>query len=370
MILKNKVLVVGPLNKDGVGGRLEEMKVWVNALSSSGANVEVFTRFNSAPYFGDLPVWESTHVIFGKKKIEIRIFKKIILRIWGSHFLKFKRDKFFYSKPWYRFLSEYDKVILFITDTSSERIIFESNIPQEVFIRFTGTLKNFEKLIIDGNNLKGRPRNYIFHDKNLLQNFIPELPYFFIDQTAIQEEVLLNVAINSNCKTFAMIGLFMEVKQVEEVINTFSRFPDFNLLIFGKGELESSYRKLILEKKLSNVIIRGFFPAGKMHLMFNEFDCLIINSSEETGPMTGVEAMAAGKTIISSSVGAMPGRLSNDEFIIGPINSLEMILSRIRMQSKEEIVAERNRLRNRYINFYSNRAISMQIKETILENNV
>lgn len=365
---KVKVLLVGPLNIEGVGGRLEEMKVWAQALDTGGAEVQIFTRFNSAPLFGNLPVLESAHIVFGIKVLKNLFFKKIILRIWGSSFMKTSRDKFFYGRPWTQFLSDFDKVILFITDLSVERVIFESNIPQEVFIRFTGTISNFSKLENDVNFLIGKPRSYIFHDKNLLKDFEPQIPYKFIDQTAIQEKHLLEIPINSKCKTFAMIGLFMEVKNIENVIRVFRDFKDFKLLIFGKGELEPTYNKLIEDNELDNVEIRGFFPPEKMHSMFEEFDCLIINSIEETGPMTGVEAMASGKCIISTAVGAMPGRLENDFWLTGPSNTLEQVLNNLRNISIEQIFIERNRLRNSYLRNYSNQAIASQIAKTIIKN--
>ncbi len=363
------VLLVGPLNKDGVGGRLEEMKVWANSLKDHGAQVEVFTRFNSGPFFGDIPVWESAHLVFGKWAFRNSFLKKTSLRIWGSSALKTKRGTIFTSKDWSKFVSEFDCVILFINDTSSERSIFESPLKIPVFIRYTGILRSFKSLVKDGAELSSLARGYIFHDENLLKDFKPSLPFHFIDQTAIQEKKLLSIPIKPECKIFAMVGLFMDVKQVEQVIETFVRFPDLKLLLFGKGELESSYRQLIDTYKLNNVELRGFFPADEMDKMFQEFDSLIINSSEETGPMTGVEAMAAGKLIISSSVGAMPGRLDNEKYITGKSNTLSSVLIEIGKLTGEDIILEKNRLRNNYLTNYSNEAISKKIADIILEEN-
>lgn len=361
-----KVLLVGPLNQDGVGGRLEEMKVWAKSLNDFGAQVEVFTRFNSGPFFGIIPVKESVDLVFRTWPFKINLFKKIFLRIWGSTILKSKRDVFFKSEIWNRFVNEFDHVILFINDSSSERAIFESSLNHRVFIRYTGILRSFEMLKMDGVKLDPNSRSYIFHDKNLLKYFTPTLPCYFVDQTAIQEKRLLDIPINSECKTFAMIGLFMDVKQITQVIETFVNFPNLKLLLFGKGELESDYRELITSNNLQNVEIRGFFPSEKMDRMFQEFDALIINSSEETGPMTGVEAMAAGKLIISSPVGAMPGRLKNDRFITGELNPLSTVLNELSKMGKAEISSEKNRLRKRYLENYSNKAISEKIAETIL----
>lgn len=363
---KAKVLLVGPLNIDGVGGRLEEMKVWAKALDSAGAEVQIFTRFNSAPLFGTLTVWESAHLLFGKTAFSNPFLQRVILRIWGSAFLKIFRDQFFTTKPWSRFLGGFDKVILFITDASAERVIFESSTAKKIFLRFTGTITNFDNLRRDGDTLVGKPRSYIFHHRNLLKDFKPKIDHKFVDQTAIQEKELLGISISNECKTFAMIGLFMEVKNIEGVLEAFSDFEEFKLLLFGKGELEQAYRDLIKKYELKNVEIRGYFPSENMHSMFEEFDCLIINSTEETGPMTGVEAMAAGKCIISTAVGAMKGRIGNDFWIVGPENPLKQVLGNVASISNEQILMERNRLRSRYLRDFSNKAISSQIAQTIL----
>ncbi|MBN7817572.1 glycosyltransferase family 4 protein [Algoriphagus pacificus] len=364
--IQKKILLVGPLNEQGVGGRLEEMKVWARALDTHGAIVEVFSRFNSGHYFDHVKVWESAHIIFGKKIDRIPALKSLLIRVWASKFLKGRRELFFKSSSWNRFANGFDGIILFINDSSSEREIFESSLDLPIYIRFTGTLKNFDTLVKDGLNLNLTKRAYIFHDPNLLRDFIPTLPHYFIDQTAIQEEKLLKVPIDQKCQVFAMIGLFMEVKQVEEVIQTFANFPKLRLLLFGKGELESSYKKIIQRNSINNVEIRGFFPAQTMEMMFYEFDSLIINSSEETGPMTGVEAMAAGKIIISTRVGAMPGRLNNDFFIISPSNSLSDIIENLGTFKPQKIEREKMRLRNKYLENYSTNAISKQIADLIL----
>lgn len=360
-----RVLLIGPLNSAGVGGRLEEMKVWAKALEQAGADVHVFTRFNAAPLFGALSVWESAQIAFGPAFFSNPLFTKVILRIWGSQLLKAKRDDFFKSAAWNRFLMGFDKAILFITDASTERQVFESQTNVEIYLRFTGTITDFSRLKKDSQNLLDFPRTYVFHDPSLLKGFEPELHTAFVDQTAIKEPELLQLPISQQCKTFAMVGLFMDVKNVEEVIDVFAHFPNFRLLLFGKGELEDSYRAKIASTESANVEIRGFFPADQMSEMFEEFDCLIINSTEETGPMTGVEAMAAGKYILSTPVGAMESRLQNSAMIIRPGNELPDILSSIQMGGDAEIVKERERLRQRYIQAYSSTSISSKIKEVI-----
>jgi hypothetical protein len=96
-----KILLVGPLNAAGVGGRLEEMKVWAKALSLADCEVSVFSMFNANPYFGSIPVYESLDIIipFSPKSL----LGKLALRIWGSKPFKKYRDNFYLSRKWESF---------------------------------------------------------------------------------------------------------------------------------------------------------------------------------------------------------------------------------------------------------------------------
>ncbi|WP_339704681.1 glycosyltransferase family 4 protein [Algoriphagus aquimarinus] len=364
MIKGKKILLVGPLNAAGVGGRLEEMKVWANALILADCEVSVFSMFNANSYFGSIPVYESLDILtpFSPKSL----LGKLALRIWGSKPFKRHRDNFYLSRKWESFSTRFDHIILFITDSSRERLIFESSSQTSVLIRFTGTIFDFTNLKRDAGLISLPYRKYVFHDPALLFGYSPAIPTHFVDQTVIEEEKLLQIPITSSLATFAMIGLFMEVKQVEEVILKFAQFPDLKLLIFGKGELESVYEKLIAQNKLSNVEIRGFYPSSQMEQMYSQFDALIINSTEETGPMTGVEAMAAGKIILSKRIGAMAGRLADEQLLVDANNSLENAIESLVKAEKDTIIEIRTRLRNRYIESYSNESISNKIAQVTL----
>lgn len=359
-----KILLVGPLNSAGVGGRLEEMKVWVRALRLADCEVSVFSMFNANSYFGPVPVYESIDLIT-PFSLPAAI-RKTVLRIWASKPFKKQRDNFYLSKSWNSFSGKFDHIVLFITDSSKERLIFESPSKATIAIRFTGTLGDFTNLKTDQTLQFTAYRKYVFHAPELLFGFKSSIPTFFVDQTALAEKELLDLPITSSISTFAMIGLFMEVKQVEEVILKFARFPELRLLIFGKGELEEAYHNLIIQNNLGNVEIRGFYPASTMSQMYGEFDGLIINSTEETGPMTGVEAMAAGKIILSRKIGAMEGRLMDEELLIDGHHALETAIQSLVTANAEVITEKRKRLRNRYMESYSNEVISGKIAQVTL----
>jgi len=57
-----------------------------------------------------------------------------------------------------------------------------------------------------------------------------------------------------------------------------------------------------LAKNNPNIVFKGQLGNSKTHQAFRDNDCLIISSSEEAGPLTGIESMAAGKIMISTRV--------------------------------------------------------------------
>lgn len=353
--------MVGPINNSGAGGRFEEMKVWANSIESSNIEVVVHSMFNSRFKIGKGRIIESIDIRFGNLLNILPFLKPLFIRIWSSQLFKSKRDNFYCSKSWNSFASSFDRIILFINDTSRERLIFESELAIPIALRFTGILHNRSKIELDGNRLINFPRFYIFHDKALLKGHKPGLKTIFIDQTIIKENSFLSLPISDNIKIFGMVGLFMTVKQISQVIKIFKYFPEFELFLYGKGELKEEYENLIKELKISNVKLKGYFPAEEIEKVYAGFDCLIINSSDETGPMTGVEAMAAGKLILSKPVGSMESRLSNPELIFNTELELIESLKQISLWTTDKVLSEKQILRNRYLENYSNKSIKFQI---------
>lgn len=358
---KIKILLVGPINNTGAGGRIEEMKVWENSLDIPNVEVWVHSMFNTQFAIGNGRMIESEEIKFRFLRIIFPFLRPLFSKIWASKFFKLNRDNFYESKSWLTFASSFDKIILFINDTSKERLIFESNLTNSISIRFTGILHNFDKIQLDKERFSNLSRSYIFHDKALLKGYIPGLKTYFIDQTVLKESSLISLPITGDVRVFGMVGLFMAVKQISQVISIFKHFPELELHLYGEGELKPEYERLIRELKTENVKFKGYFDSEEIDKIYSDFDCLIINSSEETGPMTGVEAMAAGKLILSRPVGAMETRLSNSELIFNTESDLINLLSKIICWNSEKVYLEKGVLRSRYLEKYSNESIKYQI---------
>jgi glycosyltransferase involved in cell wall biosynthesis len=95
---------------------------------------------------------------------------------------------------------------------------------------------------------------------------------------------------------------------------------------------------------------------------YKQIDVLIIPSLEEAGPLVGVEAMAAGKIILSTRVGAMEDRLIGTEnnfwFDIIKTDSLKSLVKLISNKDEAQIVNIRKDVRRHYLENYSVNKIS------------
>ncbi|SDA78007.1 Glycosyltransferase involved in cell wall bisynthesis [Algoriphagus alkaliphilus] len=365
--MKSKVLLVGPINDQGLGGRFEEMRVWARFLEQEQFEVSVFSMFNSRFGLENAIMVESVHLVFPTLWSWFPRLRNLVLRVWSSRFFRNQRNDFYNSEKWYAFAHSFNHLVLFITHQSKEIKIFESSLPVPVSIRFTGTVHDFSALKIHHKKLSSVARNYIIHAPGLFHGFENSIPKVFIDQTTLAEKSLLDLKIDSNLKIFAMIGLFMEVKQMEQVITVFANLPNLNLIIFGTGALQTSYQAKIDALGLSNVKIAGFIAPDQISQLYTQIDALIINSAEETGPMTGIEAMASGKLIFSRPVGAMRERLSDPEMIFDNTEDLTEKIRRFSILPPERIIEYKTTLRKRYLENYSNLEVKKQIKNMLEE---
>ncbi len=178
----------------------------------------------------------------------------------------------------------------------------------KVVLRTTGTINN---LCISTNTIK-KVDLFIHHsefNKNKLSNLI-EHKYVIIDQSSFLEKQLLEIKPTKikNEIVFGYIGRFNRLKGINEIIDVAMQL-NLKLVIAGGGE-----DKNIIQSK-SSITNLGHLNYNEVSKFYKLIDVLIINSEHETGPLTGLEAMCAGRFIISTKVGAMPERLKSNENI-------------------------------------------------------
>ncbi|HXW13692.1 MAG TPA: glycosyltransferase family 4 protein [Terriglobia bacterium] len=89
------------------------------------------------------------------------------------------------------------------------------------------------------------------------------------------------------------------------VANLRSSFPGLSLLIVGEGPDRGKIEELVSHHGLTgHVMMTG--RQTDMPKIYNSFDIFVLPSLNEGLPMTLLEAMAAGKAIIATRVGAVP----------------------------------------------------------------
>ena len=174
-----------------------------------------------------------------------------------------------------------------------------------------------------------------------------------VDQTTLVEKSLLGIPIKKmDILTFGFIGRFSVEKGILELLKTFKSLNS-NLIIAGSGPLLPEVMGLLSK----NIVCIGEIDTNVIASFYDKIDVLVLPSLEEAGPLVGIEAMAAGKLILSTQVGAMPERLKDTKndfwFNLEKEKSLEEGVIKIENLDKEEVIAIKMELREKYNRNYS-----------------
>lgn len=108
---------------------------------------------------------------------------------------------------------------------------------------------------------------------------------------------------------FVIVGRLSKQKNHSLLLDAFSKMENINkkkrLLIVGDGELRQSLQEQVkslnLEKEVLFLGMRTDIPE-----VLEASDVFVLSSSWEGNPLTVMEAMAAGKTVVSTAVGGVP----------------------------------------------------------------
>jgi len=179
------------------------------------------------------------------------------------------------------------------------------------------------------------------------------------------EKSLITIGINETKELkFGFIGRFSNEKGILELLDIFKAINE-RLIVAGGGPLQNQVESICVEN--NNLDYLGEIKANEIDVFFEKIDVLIIPSYEEAGPLVGIEAMAAGKLIISTRVGAMMERLKDTQnnfwFDINNENSLLEIIESINQKSPETIKRIREINREKYLKNYSFNNIKKQYLE-------
>jgi len=233
-------------------------------------------------------------------------------------------------------------------------------------VRTTGTIKS-----IDDNNFDFLKKVDLFvhHSSANAENLNKQidLPYELVDQCTLNEESLLDISLSKNKPlTFGFIGRLSKEKGIIPLVNYF-REKKYQFIVVGDGPQKEDFLKRIDGKSQINYI--GLLSSNAISDFFKQIDVLIIPSFEESGPLVGIEAMAAGKIIISTDVGAMKTRLNDTYnsfwFDINNIETLDKIITEIKNKDDEKLIQVADSVRKEYVVNYSNQNIKSKYQEVI-----
>lgn len=150
--------------------------------------------------------------------------------------------------------------------------------------------------------------------------------------------------LEKNLNEFVLLGRLGERKGVYDLILAMERAvkinPKIKLYLAGDGDVEK-VNFLICEKKLQNNIeVVGWIDYYKKISLLKKVATVVLPSYYEGLPMSILEGMAAGKAIISTTVGAIPEVVEAENGIVlkpGDIEALTEAL--IRCSTNVEMVA-------------------------------
>ncbi len=383
--MKKSVLITGPIGESG--GREIEAGYMTAALLNSNIKVQILSTAYLT-YDSQIASCVPNKIISSiNKELYKNYFLIQIISVlaWFKNFFKLKPYAYAGNKVSKRFFNYEDKVdvilkksiseadaVIFLGQLSSnycEKIIdLTKSLGKKYFFRTTGKIEPNQKF----NSYLKNVTAFLHHSN---QNLMPEIldlnpNYKILDQTAIDEEKFLQIPILERpVRRFILVGDVSEHKGTNTVLEYFKRVNKLNdeIYILGDGELRGK-----LENKYEgdeNIIFMGKRPHSELASILDKMDCLIIGSKSETGPYVGIEAMAGGRVILSTRVGAMENRLKNTQndfwFERDNFNSFENQFIRLKNLKRNEIRAISYRNRQKYLNCYSNKVLTKSLIQII-----
>jgi glycosyltransferase involved in cell wall biosynthesis len=371
---QKKVLIIGSIAD--FGGREVEVKNIIKALSNH-FEVELLST---------IPMTAKSMAIADENvkwtTIQKELFdSKIIIRTtsWLSKLRnKFEQPAYFlvansFSTFFYNFYIENLKIIKNKIDKVQVVIfcgVFENGFLQEIYeysfkkdkiflLRTTGTVTTIPNYLIGILPQMDAVLVHSYANAKRIKSISPHNVHI-IDQTTLNELELLKLPIVAKQQlVYGYLGRFSAEKGVFELLESFHNRAE-KLIMAGSGPLEKDVKK----KCSDNIILLGEVLHNQIGIFFKSIDVLIISSLEEAGPLVGIEAMAGGKLIFSTVVGAMKERLrtSENEFWIGDqiTNSIQELMVKVQKMDSSEIVRIRELNRKVYLENYSKEKVSKQ----------
>ncbi len=382
--MKKRILILGPISD--FGGREMMTNLLAHALKDNFQvkilSTIAMTKASAALINIDKNSWDTINYYLYRNnfilKLTALLTKTIFKREEPAYFfIKNKLvDKYFnFSALYYNTIHGHIKaadVIICSNEITGkwleETLVISGKEDKPILIRITGKIKSIPDFIL---TLSKKNVQVLVHSKQNVDKLEPclGLQVCHIDQTTPLETSLINLSIDENdVLTYGFLGRFSEEKGIKELLQAFAK-NNKKLLLAGNGPLKKEVVEVSTKSK--NIDYIGELVHSELYKLFNKIDVFIIPSFEEGGPLVGLEAMAAGKLIISTKVGAMPERLQqtgNDYWFSHDVpNSLQQAIEAVEELSSAQRLKIRDQVRKKYIEHNSFKSIQKKYLELVGE---
>lgn len=314
---KAKIAIIGPFNNRG--GREIEVAFIADSLSTVYDVTAYSTEFMEKD--NDISLVNPSLTVYSKfqplsSKIKTLLGKSI------------RYDKVYLKKNDSRSVLELEKVIVDVdlvfilaqlTSAHTKKIIsLAKKYLKPVLFRTTGTITqrdihhpSFDYLEDVNLFINHSESNSIFFKER------PSIFYKVIDQCVFNEEF-----INTSIEPINQITQFYAASRLDKnkdivtiirAFNSISSHSHLQLHVIGDGPEMNQLQKIAQHN--TNIKFYGHLEHNAMMEVISHLDCLIISSREESGPYNALEAMILGLPIISTRVGAMTSRFTNEDSI-------------------------------------------------------
>ncbi len=148
---------------------------------------------------------------------------------------------------------------------------------------------------------------YTEKEKSMLEKLGIDPDKILVIHNGTDTDTFVPCGKEKNNNQILWIGRFTPGKGVEYLIDAFNillkEYPDFKLLMIGRGHLKENIEQKIRDLNLSkNIIIREFIPNSELPEIYQNSDIFVLPSLNEGVPRTILEAMACGIPVVCTEL--------------------------------------------------------------------
>lgn len=362
-----KIIICTPYFNNIGGTELEALNSAIYLTEQNpSTKVSIFTPKNEIHSF----------FIEESKKYNIKIFS------YPFYFKFFRKTKLFNEFLYWKFISFPRNISFFIL----------GYIPAVYFFPILSLKKSTKVLKVTMNHYLNLPKNQIgFYNKlDKIIVFNEKQKNYWKDIQRVKSEILnLDITIGmeqdllrvkslkrTNEFVIGYLGRVSHEKNIEDMIKLVKQLKSMkiNIKLIIQGESNS----LTYSKKLSNLIqeyglkenitVNNFFiKPNEVCGFYESIDMFLVTSTSEGGPITALEALAAGRIVVSYDVGAMRERLGIFPLcIVQDLGELIVSVNFIINMENKEFAEFSQKLRNHYIKYLANHNKIKKLNDLIL----